>query len=53
MAQNILGLMDYVQKQGDLGRQQGQTQSFNRLAGQAYTAPAAQQGALGRPDGRH
>lgn len=46
MATNILGLMDYVQQQGDKGRQQGQQQSFNRLAGQAYTAPAAQQGAL-------
>ena len=46
MAQNILGLMDYVQQQGEKGRQQGQQQSFNRLAGQAYTAPAAQQGAL-------
>ena len=46
MATNILGLMDYVQQQGDKGRQQGQQQSFNRLAGQAYTAPTAQQGAL-------
>lgn len=46
MATNILGLMDYVQQQGDKGRQQGQQQSFNRLAGQAYTAPAAQQNAL-------
>ena len=46
MATNVLGLMDYVQKQGDIGRKQGQETLFNRLAGQAYTAPAAQQGAL-------
>lgn len=46
MATNLLGLAQYVQQQGDLGRQQGQQDSFNRLAGQAYTAAPAAQNAL-------
>lgn len=37
---NILDVANYVQKQGELGRQQGTAQRFNQLAGQAYTAPA-------------
>lgn len=37
---NIMDITDYVQKQGELGRQQGLEQRFSRLAGQAYTAPA-------------
>lgn len=37
---NILDVANYVQQQGQLGRQQGTAQRFNRLAGQAYTAPA-------------
>lgn len=37
---NILDVANYVQQQGQLGRQQGTAQRFNQLAGQAYTAPA-------------
>lgn len=46
MATNLLGLAQYVQQQGDLGRQQGQQDTFNRLAGQAYTAAPPAQNAL-------
>lgn len=42
MATNLLGIANYIQNQGDLGRQQ----AFNRLAGQAYTAQPAQRNAL-------
>lgn len=37
---NIMDVANYVQQQGDIGRQQGLAQRFNALAGQAYTAPA-------------
>lgn len=40
---DILGIANHVQQQGELGRQQGTTQRLNRLAGQAYGAPDAQQ----------
>ena len=46
MATNILAGMQYVQQQGELGRKQGQEQSFNRLAGLAYNAAPGQQNAL-------
>lgn len=46
MATNVLGLMDYVQQQGDKGRQQGLQNRFAQLAGQAYSAAPAQQNAL-------
>lgn len=37
---NIMDVANYVQQQGNLGRQQGLQSRFARLAGQAYTAPA-------------
>lgn len=37
---NIMDVANYVQQQGVMGQQQGQTQRFNALAGQAYNAPA-------------
>lgn len=46
MATNVLGLMDYVQQQGEKGRQQGLQNRFAQLAGQAYSAAPAQQNAL-------
>lgn len=39
MAVNLLAGMQYVQQQGELGRQQGLERRYNRLAGQAFNAP--------------
>lgn len=43
---NILDVANYVQQQGDKGRQQGLQNRFADLAGQAYSAAPAQQNAL-------
>ena len=43
---NVLANMQYVQQQGELGRQQGQQNRFSQLAGQAYSAAPDQQNAL-------
>lgn len=40
MPTNVMDVANYVQQQGNLGRQQGLQSRFARLAGQAYTAPA-------------
>lgn len=39
----VLDLMGYVQKQGEIGKQQGQQSRFAQLAGQAYGAAPDQQ----------
>lgn len=46
MATNIMGLVDYVQNKGELGKQQGQQSRLSELASQSYTTPAGQQNAL-------
>lgn len=39
MAMNLLSGMQYVQQQGEAGRQRGLEDRFNRLAGEAFNAP--------------
>lgn len=46
MATNIMGLVDYVQNKGEIGKQQGQQSRLSELASQSYTTPAGQQNAL-------
>jgi hypothetical protein len=43
---DILGMMDYIQKQGDAGRQQGQQTRTAELYAQAMQAPVEQRPAL-------
>ena len=39
MAVNLLAGMQYMQQQGEQGKQQGLEQRYNRLAGEAFNAP--------------
>ena len=39
MAMNLLSGLQYVQQQGEAGRQRGLEDRFNRLAGEAFNAP--------------
>ena len=50
MAFNILAGAQYVQQQGEIGRQRGEGQFINKLLGEAYNAPdaAARKSALAR-----
>jgi hypothetical protein len=43
MPTNVMDVTNYVQQQGQLGRQQGMQSRFAKLAGDAYTAPAGDQ----------
>jgi len=42
MAMNLLSGLQYVQQQGEAGRQRGLEDRFNRLAGEAFNAPQDQ-----------
>lgn len=46
MATNVLGLMDYVQQQGEKGRERGTQSRLASLASQAYGAQGEQRNAL-------